>query len=160
MAAEVSVMTGEALGPLHGVPFSIKDLLFTRRVLTTGGSRLYAEHEPEEDAVVVERLKAAGAIILGKTNTPDFGHKGVTDNPLFGLTRNPWNPALTPGGSSGGARRGGRGGARAAGRRHRRRRVHPRARLVLRDLRAQAVVRPRAASARLSRLGDARAPAR
>ena len=102
-AAEVAVMTGEPLGPLHGVPVSVKDLLFTRRVRTTGGSRLFADHVPEEDAVVVERLKAAGAIIVGKTNTPEFGHKGVTDNPLFGTTRNPWNLALTPGGSSGGA---------------------------------------------------------
>jgi aspartyl-tRNA(Asn)/glutamyl-tRNA(Gln) amidotransferase subunit A len=102
-AAEVSVMTGEELGPLHGVPVSIKDLVFTRRLLTTGGSRLFADHVPEEDAVAVERLKGAGAIIVGKTNTPEFGHKGVTDNPLFGITRNPWNPALTSGGSSGGA---------------------------------------------------------
>ena len=110
MAAEVEVMTGEELGPLHGVPVSVKDLVFTRRVLTTGGSRLFADHVPEEDAVVVERLKGAGAILLGKTNTPEFGHKGVTDNPLFGITRNPWNPAMTPGGSSGGA-----GAAVAAG---------------------------------------------
>src|SRR5262249_14463906 len=102
-AAEVAVMTGETLGSLHGVPFSVKDLVFTRRVLTTGGSRLFADHVPEEDAVVVERLKGAGAILLGKTNTPEFGHKGVTDNPLFGITRNPWNTDLTPGGSSGGA---------------------------------------------------------
>ena len=102
-AAEVSVMTGEELGPLHGVPVSVKDLVFTRRVLTTGGSRLFADHMPEEDAVAVERLKGAGAIILGKTTTPEFGHKGVTDSPLFGITRNPWNSALTPGGSSGGA---------------------------------------------------------
>jgi aspartyl-tRNA(Asn)/glutamyl-tRNA(Gln) amidotransferase subunit A len=110
VAAEVAVMTGEALGPLHGVPVSIKDLVFTRRVATTGGSRLFADHVPEEDAVCVERLKGAGAIILGKTTTPEFGHKGVTDSPLFGVTRNPWNPALTPGGSSGGA-----GAAVAAG---------------------------------------------
>ena len=109
-AAEVAVMTGEPLGPLHGVPFSVKDLVFTRRVLTTGGSRLYADHVPEEDAVVVERLKGAGGILLGKTNTPEFGHKGVTDNPLFGITRNPWETNLTPGGSSGGA-----GAAVAAG---------------------------------------------
>jgi aspartyl-tRNA(Asn)/glutamyl-tRNA(Gln) amidotransferase subunit A len=110
LAAEVAVMTGEPLPPLHGVPFSVKDLVFTRRVLTTGGSRLFADHVPEEDAVVVERLKGAGAILVGKTNTPEFGHKGVTDNPLFGITRNPWNPDLTPGGSSGGA-----GAAVAAG---------------------------------------------
>ena len=110
VAAEVAVMTGEELGPLHGVPFSVKDLVWTRRVLTTGGSRLFADHVPEEDAVVVERLKGAGGVILGKTNTPEFGHKGVTDSPLFGITRNPWNLALTPGGSSGGA-----GAAVAAG---------------------------------------------
>ena len=91
-AAEVAVMTGEELGPLHGVPVSVKDLVFMRRVPTTGGSRLFADHVPEEDAVAVERLKGAGAIILGKTNTPEFGHKGITDNPLFGITRNPWNP--------------------------------------------------------------------
>ncbi len=102
-AAEVSVMTGEELGPLHGVPVSIEDLLFTRRLLTTGGSRLFAEHVPEEDAVSVERLKGAGAIILGKTNTAEFGHKAVTDNPHFGITRNPWSTSLTPGGSSGGS---------------------------------------------------------
>lgn len=109
-AAEVSVMTGEELGPLHGVPVSAKDLVFTRRVLTTGGSRLFAEHVPEEDAVCVERLKGAGAVLIGKTSTPEFGHKGVTDSPLLGVTRNPWNPSLTPGGSSGGA-----GAAVAAG---------------------------------------------
>ena len=110
VAAEVAVMTGEEIGPLHGVPFSVKDMLWTRRVLTTGGSRLFADHVPEEDAVVVERLKGAGGVILGKTTTPEFAHKGVTDSPLFGITRNPWNLALTPGGSSGGA-----GAAVAAG---------------------------------------------
>lgn len=109
-AAEVSVMTGEELGALHGVPVSVKDVVFTRRVLTTGGSRLFAEHVPEEDAVCVERLKGAGAVVIGKTSTPEFAHKGVTDSPLFGVTRNPWNPSLTPGGSSGGA-----GAAVAAG---------------------------------------------
>ena len=102
-AAEVALMTGEALGPLHGVPVSVKDVIFTRRVPTAAGSRLFADHVPEEDAVCVERLKAAGAILIGKTTTPEFGHKGVTDSPLCGITRNPWNPALTPGGSSGGA---------------------------------------------------------
>jgi aspartyl-tRNA(Asn)/glutamyl-tRNA(Gln) amidotransferase subunit A len=102
-AAEVAVMTGEPLGPLHGVPVSVKDVILTRRVRTTGGSPLFAEHYPEEDAVAVERLRAAGAILLGKSNTPEFGHKAVTDNPLFGATRNPWDLGRTPGGSSGGA---------------------------------------------------------
>lgn len=108
--AEIAVMKGEPLGRLHGVPVSVKDLVFTRGVRTTGGSRIYADFIPEEDAVAVERLKAAGAVLLGKTNTPEFGHKGVTDNPLFGTTRNPWKLDRTPGGSSGGA-----GAAVAAG---------------------------------------------
>jgi aspartyl-tRNA(Asn)/glutamyl-tRNA(Gln) amidotransferase subunit A len=101
--AEIAVMKGEPLGALHGVPLSLKDVLYTRGLRTTGGSRLFEELVPEEDNAAVARLKAAGAVILGKTNTSEFGHKGLTVNPLFGATRNPWNPALTPGGSSGGA---------------------------------------------------------
>ncbi|OGK96990.1 MAG: hypothetical protein A3E31_10440 [Candidatus Rokubacteria bacterium RIFCSPHIGHO2_12_FULL_73_22] len=101
--AEIAVVKGEPLGALHGVPVSIKDVLATRGLTTTGGSRLFAAHVPEQDAIPVARLRAAGAVILGKTNTSEFGHKAVTENPLFGVTRNPWNPALTPGGSSGGA---------------------------------------------------------
>jgi aspartyl-tRNA(Asn)/glutamyl-tRNA(Gln) amidotransferase subunit A len=101
--AEIAVMKGEPLGPLHGVPVSVKDVIFTRGIETTGGSRLFVDHVPAEDAIPVARLRAAGAIVLGKTNTSEFGHKAVTDNPLFGPTRNPWQPACTPGGSSGGA---------------------------------------------------------
>ena len=101
--AEVAVMKGEPLGPLHGVPVSIKDLVFTRGLRTTGGSRLFADLLPEQDAVPVSRLKAAGAIVIGKTTTSELGHKAVTDSPLFGVTRNPWDLARTPGGSSGGA---------------------------------------------------------
>ncbi len=101
--AEIAVMKGEPLGALHGVPVSLKDVLYTRGVRTTGGSRLFADLIPEEDNVAVGRLKAAGAVILGKTNTSEFGHKALTDNPLFGVTRNPWDPTRTPGGSSGGA---------------------------------------------------------
>ena len=101
--AEIAVMKREPLGALHGVPVSLKDVLYTRGVRTTGGSRLFADLIPEEDNVAVGRLKAAGAIILGKTNTSEFGHKALTDNPLFGVTRNPWDPTRTPGGSSGGA---------------------------------------------------------
>jgi aspartyl-tRNA(Asn)/glutamyl-tRNA(Gln) amidotransferase subunit A len=100
--AEAAVMRGGPLGSLHGVPVSIKDLVTTKGVRTTYGSKLYEHFIPEEDAPVVERLKQAGAIILGKTNTPEFGHKGVTDNPVFGLSRNPWSLGHTPGGSSGG----------------------------------------------------------
>jgi len=101
--AEIAVMKREPLGALHGVPLSLKDVLYTRGVRTTGGSRLFADLVPEEDNVAVGRLKAAGAVILGKTNTSEFGHKALTDNPLFGVTRNPWDLTRTPGGSSGGA---------------------------------------------------------
>jgi aspartyl-tRNA(Asn)/glutamyl-tRNA(Gln) amidotransferase subunit A len=101
--AEIAVMKSEPLGPLHGVPVSVKDVLFTRGIQTTGGSRLFPDLVPEEDAVAVARLRAAGAVILGKTNTSEMGHKAVTDNLLFGPTRNPWDLDRTPGGSSGGA---------------------------------------------------------
>lgn len=94
---------GATLPPLHGIPVSIKDLAPTRGIRTTWGSKLYEHHVPEEDALVVERLRAAGAIVVGKTNTPEFGAGGNTFNAVFGVTRNPWNPALTCGGSSGGA---------------------------------------------------------
>ena len=91
------------LGPLHGVPFSVKDLVITRGVRTTFGTPLYRDNVPAEDAPMVERLRAAGAILLGKTNTPTFGWIGATHNLLFGPTRNPWHLGRTPGGSSGGA---------------------------------------------------------
>jgi aspartyl-tRNA(Asn)/glutamyl-tRNA(Gln) amidotransferase subunit A len=111
-AAEAAVMRGDPLGPLHGVPISVKDLTNTKGVRTTRGSRLWADYVPDEDAPVVERIKAAGAVILGKTNLPELGWKGDTDNPLFGTTYNPWDPqrTRTAGGSSGGA-----GAAVAAG---------------------------------------------
>src|ERR671924_2230677 len=102
-AAEQAVMRGEALGPLHGVPVSIKDLVITQGVRTMRGSKLYEHDVPTEDAPVVERLKAAGAIVLGKTTTSEFGFKGVTDSRVTGVTRNPWHLERTPGGSSGGA---------------------------------------------------------
>jgi Asp-tRNA(Asn)/Glu-tRNA(Gln) amidotransferase A subunit family amidase len=100
--AEIAFRKREPLGPLHGVPMSLKDVLYTRGTRTTGGSRLFADLVPEEDTVAVGRLKAAGAVVLGKTNTSEFGHKALTDNPLFGVTRNPWDVGRTPGGSSGG----------------------------------------------------------
>lgn len=101
-AAEAAIMRGET-GPLLGLPVSVKDLIFTKGVRTTRGSLLFAEAVPDEDAPSVERLKAAGAVILGKTNTPELGWRGSTDNRVFGPTRNPWNLERTPGGSSGGA---------------------------------------------------------
>src|SRR2546427_8364923 len=91
------------MGPLWGVHASVKAVLPMRGLVSTGGSRLFADEVPSEDALVVGRLRVAGAVIVGKTNTSEFGHKAVTDNPLFGVTRNPWDPTLTPGGSSGGA---------------------------------------------------------
>ena len=101
--AEAAVMRGDPLPPLHGVPISVKDIVITRGVRTTFGSRIYENNVPVEDAPLVARLKVAGGIMVGKTTTPEFGWKGVTDSPLFGITRNPWNLERTPGGSSGGA---------------------------------------------------------
>jgi amidase len=92
-----------ALPPLHGVPVTIKDLTPTAGIRTTWGSKIHEHHVPEDDALIVERLKAAGAIVVAKTNTPEFGAGGNTFNAVFGATRNPWNPALTCGGSSGGS---------------------------------------------------------
>ncbi len=101
--AEKAVMDGKRLGPLHGVPYSIKDLIYTKGVRTMRGSRIYEHFIPEEDAIVVERLRRAGGIMMGKTTTPEFGFKGMTDSPVTGITRNPWDLDTTPGGSSGGA---------------------------------------------------------
>jgi aspartyl-tRNA(Asn)/glutamyl-tRNA(Gln) amidotransferase subunit A len=101
--AEQRWRSGEPLPPLFGVPFSAKDLTPTAGVRTTNGSRLFADAVPTEDAVAVARLKAAGAILIGKTTTPEFGHKPFTEAPLFGRTLNPWNAGVTCGGSSGGA---------------------------------------------------------
>lgn len=101
--ATAALRRGAALPPLHGVPVSIKDLVPTRGLRTTWGSTLYAHHVPDADALVVARLRSAGAIVVGKTNTPEFGAGGNTFNAVFGATRNPWNLALTCGGSSGGA---------------------------------------------------------
>jgi aspartyl-tRNA(Asn)/glutamyl-tRNA(Gln) amidotransferase subunit A len=101
--AEAAVMRDAPLGPLHGVPFSVKDLVITKGIRTAFGSRIFAAYVPDEDAPVVERLLAAGGILLGKTTTPEFGWKGTTDSPGFGISRNPWDLAKSPGGSSGGA---------------------------------------------------------
>jgi len=101
--AEAAARQGRDLGPLHGVPIAIKDLTPSRGDPTTLGSRLFKDWVTDWDAVVVERLRAAGAIIVGKTNTPEFGYSGFTRNELWGETRNPWNLRHTPGGSSGGS---------------------------------------------------------
>jgi len=100
--AEADVMKGDEIGALHGVPLTIKDTIATAGVRTTSGSRLRQNYVPSEDAPAVKRLKAAGAIILGKTNTPEMAIPYETDNPLFGRTSNPYDRRLTCGGSSGG----------------------------------------------------------
>jgi aspartyl-tRNA(Asn)/glutamyl-tRNA(Gln) amidotransferase subunit A len=102
-ALDTRLAAGHAAGALTGVPVAVKDLICTRGLKTTFGSRLYADHVPDEDDVVVERLRRAGAVIIGKTNTSEFGYGAVGHNPLFATTRNPWNRALTPGGSSAGS---------------------------------------------------------
>jgi aspartyl-tRNA(Asn)/glutamyl-tRNA(Gln) amidotransferase subunit A len=102
-AAERAVMRGEPLGPLHGVPTTIKDLAFTRGVRTMGGSNLFRERVPEFDHVHVERLRTAGAISIGKTTVPELGWKGNGDSPVTGITHNPWKHGMNAGGSSAGA---------------------------------------------------------
>ncbi|MGH3966860.1 MAG: amidase, partial [Mycobacterium sp.] len=102
-AAEAAVLRGDRLGPLHGVPFSVKDLVNTAGVRTTFGSVVFADNVPAADSPAVARLKQAGAILVGKTATPEFGHKCFTDAPLFGRTANPWDLTRTCGGSSGGS---------------------------------------------------------
>jgi amidase len=101
-AVERRLSAGEDPGPLCGLPVGIKDVTPVAGVRTTYGSPLHADHVPAEDALVVRRLRAAGAVILGKTNTPEFAAGGNTFNEVFGQTRNPWNPALSAGGSTGG----------------------------------------------------------
>ena len=101
--AESAVMKGGDTGLLTGIPVSIKDVTPVAGVRTTFGSKLYENFVPDEDDLVVERLKRAGAIIIGKTNTPEFAAGASTFNKIFGITRNPWDTAFTVGGSSGGA---------------------------------------------------------
>src|SRR5262245_17462350 len=100
--AEAAVKKRGKLGPLHGVPVAIKDLTPTAGIRTTFGSTLFRDHVPTEDAETVRKLKKAGAVVLGKTNTPEFGAGANTVNKVFGATRNPWNTALSASGSTGG----------------------------------------------------------
>jgi len=93
---------GNIIGPLHGIPLTTKDTIATRGIRTTSGSRLRADDVPQNDAPVIARLKAAGAIILGKTNVPEMAIPYETNNPVFGRTNNPYDLSRTPGGSSGG----------------------------------------------------------
>lgn len=109
-ALEAQIGRGGELGPLAGVPIGVKDLEDVAGMLTTYGSVPFKDNRAAQDSVQVARLRAAGAIVVGKTNTPEFGFTPFTKNLLYGVTRNPWNPQLTPGGSSGGS-----GAAVAAG---------------------------------------------
>ena len=101
--AEKEINAGKYRGALHGIPVSIKDNLATRGIKTTAGSQILADWVPDFDATVVARLKAAGAILLGKTNMHEWAAGGTTINPYFGATYNPWDLARIPGGSSGGS---------------------------------------------------------
>lgn len=101
--AEKAVENEETLGPLHGVPVGIKDLIAVKDMRSTFGSTIYEDFVPNRDSVVVSRIRDAGGIILGKTNAPEFGFQGITNNSVYGLTRSPWDDEKTPGGSSGGS---------------------------------------------------------
>lgn len=102
-AADRALDAGASAGPLHGLPIAVKDLALTKGLRTTFGSPIFADFVPSEDEIIVERMRRAGAIVIGKTNTPEFGFGSQTYNPVFGATRNALDPALAAGGSSGGA---------------------------------------------------------
>ena len=101
--ADAALARGDAVGPLHGLPIAHKDLFVTAGIRTTFGSLAFKDHVPDETALIVERERRAGAITIGKTNTPEFGAGSQTFNAVFGATRNPYDPTKTCGGSSGGA---------------------------------------------------------
>src|ERR1700719_1003884 len=102
-AAETAARKGEALGPLHGLPIGIKDLNETEGLRTTWGSPLYADHVPAKDERMVAAVRRAGAIVVGKTNVPEWGAGANTKNPVYGATGNPFDPKRICGGSSGGS---------------------------------------------------------
>ncbi|WP_078409056.1 amidase [Priestia abyssalis] len=101
--AEQELLAGNVRSPLHGVPIAIKDIFETKNRVTTAGSKIFEYWKPDRDAVVIQRLKEAGAIIIGKTNLHEFAMGATTENPHYGPTRNPWNLNKIPGGSSGGS---------------------------------------------------------
>ena len=164
--ADAALARGEIKGPLHGVPVTIKDTLETTGVICTGGTKGRANFVPKADATAVARLRAAGGIILGKTNVPELAGALESDNLVYGRTNNPYDLARTPGGSSGGEVRDRRGLRFAARPRHRCRRQHSHARAFLRPRGDQADLRPRAAhrtvsdAARRAQSGVSRQPDR
>jgi Asp-tRNA(Asn)/Glu-tRNA(Gln) amidotransferase A subunit family amidase len=101
--AEAVVVRGDDLGPLHGIPVAIKDFTPTKGKRTTRGSKAFENWIPDHNALIVDRLCEGGAIMVGKTTTPEFAYSSFTKSPLWGITRNPWNQSMTPGGSSGGS---------------------------------------------------------
>ncbi|MCH8219665.1 MAG: amidase [Planctomycetes bacterium] len=102
-AADEAIARGDNIGPLHGLPIAVKDLTLTKGIRTTFGSPIFKDNIPDQDAIIVERVKKAGAIVIGKTNVPEFGAGSHTFNPVFGTTLNPYDTSKTCGGSSGGA---------------------------------------------------------
>ena len=123
-AATARQASGTRLGPLDGIPVSVKDNIFVAGLPARWGSLLFRDHVPDRDDICVERLRAAGAVIVGKTTTPELAMLGRTDSRLSGITRSPWDPALTPGGSSGGASASVAAGVTTARDRHRHGRQH------------------------------------
>ncbi len=101
--ADAELARGEGRGPLHGIPVALKDLFYTQGVRTTGGARLFEDHVPAHDAAVVERLRAGGAVLVGKTGMHELAYGITSSNPHFGAIRNPWDRDRIPGGSSGGS---------------------------------------------------------
>src|ERR671922_799174 len=100
--ADEALARGEGIGPLHGLPIAHKDLVPTKGIRTTYGSRIFKDYVPDHDGLIVERLRQAGALTIGKTNTPEFGAGSQTFNEVFGATLNPYDTTKTCGGSSGG----------------------------------------------------------
>ena len=151
-ASFVRLARGEIDGPLHGVPFTIKDSLDTAGLVTTAGTVGWRNRVPDRDATVVARLRAAGGILLGKTNTPEFTWSNETDNDVYGRTSNPYDLARTPGGSSRWRGRDRRRRRLAVRHRQRHRRQHPPAVARVRRRRHQADAGPRAADRPLAGL--------
>ena len=158
-AADAATARGDELGPLHGLPFAFKDTHDVAGWRTTYGSPLFADHVPDADDLVVERVRAAGAVPIGKTNVPEFAAGSHTFNTVFGTTLNPVDPTRSAGGSSGGAACALRAGHGAAGRRLRHGRLAAQPGVVLRRGRPAAEPGPGAVVADRQPVGDHRAPA-